>query len=119
MRALASNEPGEGVTAPCARRVPLTRPRFARAPPQGQRECISCYRLDRTAGEHDDFGAGRRALVEVDHIFVAHTDAAGGHVMTDTLGLIGTVNAIERVDLALPKIERAGAQRIIGPAMMP
>ena len=39
--------------------------------------------------------------------------------MTDTLGLIGTVNAIERVDLALPKIERAGAQRIIGPAMMP
>ena len=85
----------------------------------GQRECISCYRLDRTAGEHDDFGAGRRALVEVDHIFVAHTDAAGGHVMTDTLGLIGTVNAIERVDLALPKIERAGAQRIIGPAMMP
>src|SRR5690348_14142351 len=37
--------------------------------------------------------------------------------MADTLGLVGTVDAIERVDFALPKIERAGAERIFGAAM--
>src|SRR5579859_3159214 len=73
--------------------------------------------LDRTSREHDDFGADRRAIVQIDHIFVAHANAAGGHVMADSVGLIGAVNAVERVDLALPQIECARAERIIGPAM--
>src|SRR5262249_38215686 len=76
-----------------------------------------CIESNRTAREHDDFGAGGCALVEVYHIFVAHADAAGGHVVADAFRLIGAVDAIERVDLALPEVERAGAERIVGAAM--
>ncbi len=55
--------------------------------------------------------------VEVDHVHVAHADAAGGHVAADLGGLVGPVNADERVFVALEEIERAGAERIVPAAL--
>jgi hypothetical protein len=72
---------------------------------------------DRISREYDHFRSDRRAIVKVDDVFVAHADAASGHVMPDALRLVGTVNAVERVDLALPQIECPCAERIIGAAM--
>ncbi|GCC47894.1 hypothetical protein chiPu_0031847, partial [Chiloscyllium punctatum] len=45
---------------------------------------------------HDDLGADIDATVEIDHVLVAHPDAAGRDVGADRPGLVGAVDAIER-----------------------
>src|SRR6266851_4791164 len=49
------------------------------------------------------------AAVQVDHILIAHPDAAGRDVGADGPGFVGTVDAIER----RAQIHRAGAERIL------
>src|ERR1019366_3813036 len=49
------------------------------------------------------------AAVKVDHVLVAHPDAAGRHVGADGPGLVGAVDAIERGS----QIHRARAERIL------
>jgi hypothetical protein len=38
-----------------------------------------------------------RAIVEIDRVEVAHANATGGHGLADLGGLVGAVDAIERV----------------------
>ena len=54
-------------------------------------------------------------LVEVDDVGVEHADAAGRNRLADALGLVGAVDAEQRVLVVLEQIERAGAERIAGP----
>src|SRR5215207_553546 len=64
----------------------------------------------------DHLRAGLHAIVEVDHVDVAHADAAGRHGPADGLRLVGAVDAIQGVAVALVEIERAGAHRVARPA---
>src|SRR5580692_3845276 len=63
----------------------------------------------RCRSDDDDPRADIDAAVEVDHVLVAHPDAAGRHVGADGPGFVGAVNAVER----RPEIHRAGAERIL------
>ena len=53
------------------------------------------------------------ALVEVGHILVQHAHAAGGDLLADAPGLIGAVDAEERVAAVLVEVEGAGAERVV------
>src|SRR5829696_3817359 len=64
----------------------------------------------------DHLRAGFDAIVEVDHVDVAHADAAGRHGPADGLRLVGAVDAIQGVAVALVEIERAGAHWVARPA---
>src|SRR5713101_4552156 len=64
------------------------------------------------AGPDDDPRAQCHAAVEVFDILIEQANAARGDELADGRGLIGAVDAVER----LAEIERAGAQRIAGPA---
>src|SRR6202022_760861 len=59
--------------------------------------------------DHDDPRADIDAAVQIDHVLIAHPDAAGRDVGADGPGLVGTVDAIERRS----QIHRAGAERIL------
>jgi hypothetical protein len=43
---------------------------------------------------HDDRRADRNAVVEVDYILIAHTEAAEGHRLPDRLRLVRAVDAV-------------------------
>src|SRR5262245_54846425 len=60
------------------------------------------------SSDHNDFRADLHAVVEIDHVLVAHADAARGHRGADRPRLVGAMNAIER----RAEIERARAERI-------
>ena len=50
---------------------------------------------DRFGGrEHDDFGADRGAVVEIDDVLVRQANAAGRDVGANGPGLIGAVDAV-------------------------
>ena len=66
-------------------------------------------------GNHD-MCSDMDAVVKIDGVDVAHANAARRHVLADMLGLIGAVDAIHRILVALEQIERAGTERIIGTA---
>ena len=68
-----------------------------------------CGSSHRATSDHDDPGADIDAAIEVDHVLVAHPDAAGRHVGADRPGLVGAVDAIERGS----QIHRARAERIL------
>src|SRR6185437_5515695 len=57
-------------------------------------------------------GADPHAIIEVDYVLIGHAKAAGGNRLSDRLGLVGTVDAIER----RAEIKGAGAERIFDPA---
>ena len=57
------------------------------------------------------------AVVEVDRVHVAHADAAGGDRLADFRRLVGAVDPVERVVIALKEIERPRAERIVPPAL--
>ena len=61
------------------------------------------------ASPHDDLGADGGAVVEIDDVFVEKADASRRHIASDRTGLVGAVDALERVLPALVKVERAGA----------
>jgi hypothetical protein len=61
--------------------------------------------------QHDDLGTDSDAIVEVDHVGVAHADAAARHLRAARGGIVGAVDAI----IGVAKIERAGAKRVAGP----
>src|SRR5260370_36104628 len=62
-----------------------------------------------TGSDHDDLGADADAAIEIDHIVVAHRDAARRYVGADGPGLVGAVDAVER----RAQIHRARAGRIL------
>ena len=68
--------------------------------------------------DDDDLGADAGALVEMLDILVHHADAAGRHVEADRPGLVGAVDAEDRVAAALVEIHGAGAERIVDAAFL-
>src|SRR6266566_154064 len=58
----------------------------------------------------DVFPRALAAVIEVDHVLVAHADAAGRHLGAERPRFVGAVDAIERG----PEVERARAERILG-----
>src|SRR5205807_1279912 len=68
------------------------------------------------ASQHDDFGARRRALEEIDHVVVVEADAARGNVEADGPRLARPVDAITRVASIVVEIQGPGAERIVGAA---
>src|SRR5271169_2036991 len=67
--------------------------------------------------EYDHLCSNRGTIVKIDHVLISHTDATGRNVVPNGVGLVRSMNPIERVLLALPKVKRSGAERIVGPAM--
>src|SRR5690606_31391033 len=65
------------------------------------------------AAEHDHLGAERHAVVEVDDVLVEEPDAAARYGAPDAARVRRAVQAIERLLLALVKIERACPERIV------
>src|SRR5262245_8826913 len=61
---------------------------------------------------HDDPGADRHPVVEVDHVVVHQPETARRHGVPDRLRLVGAVDAVDRA----AEIQRARAQRIAGTA---
>ena len=61
---------------------------------------------------HDHRRADRNAIVEIDHVLVGQPEASGRHRLADGLGLVRAVDPVERRS----EIERACAERIVGPA---
>src|SRR3954471_12439902 len=51
-------------------------------------------RWRRQRSHHDDLGAGRSALEEIDHVIVVESDAARGDVQADRPRLAGAMDAI-------------------------
>src|SRR5262245_17663872 len=47
--------------------------------------------------QHHDDRAHLHAAVEVDHILIGHADAAGGDGLPDIFGLVGAMDAEQRV----------------------
>src|SRR5687768_12311303 len=66
---------------------------------------------------HDHLGTEGGAVVEVDHVDVAHADAAGRDGEADLRGLVGAVDAVEGVLVALEQVERPRAEGVLGPAL--
>src|SRR6516164_7434386 len=58
--------------------------------------------------QHDHFGANIDSAVEIDDVLIDQSDAAARYATADGRGLIGAVNAIDRV----AKIYCASAERI-------
>src|SRR5262245_37718625 len=62
--------------------------------------------------DHHHLGADLDPFIEIDHVLVAHADAAGRDRRSDRPGLVRAVDTIER----RAEIHRAGAERILRPA---
>src|SRR5262249_51370955 len=63
--------------------------------------------------QHHDLGADARAIVELDDVLVGHSNAARGNALADGPRLVGAVDPVKGVLVALPKIQGAGAERIL------
>src|SRR5262245_50092699 len=60
-----------------------------------------------SGSEHHHSRADLHPAVEIDHIFIGDPDAARGNRTSDVFGLVGAVDAIQRVLAASVKIEGA------------
>src|SRR5262249_7110658 len=97
---------------PClARRCWLEDRRGGRRPLWGWGACVGTMR-GRLAGQYYDAAPHLDAAIEIFDILVEQSNAPGRHERADGRGLVGAVNAVQR----LAKIERASAQRIARPA---
>src|SRR5687767_5671760 len=54
-----------------------------------------CCSVERERSDHEDAGTDLHAVVETDHVLVAHADATRRHLRADRPGLVRAVNAIE------------------------
>src|SRR3712207_837342 len=84
----------------------------AASAPASHRFAWACRRRSSSSssgGPHrlpdDDPRAGLDPVVEIDHVDVAHPDAARRHGPPDLLGLVGAVDLVERVLVAFEQIE--------------
>ena len=59
------------------------------------------WRVALALRQHDHRGAEFHAVVEVDHVLIGHADAARGDRRADVFRLVGAVNAVQRVLVAL------------------
>ena len=57
-----------------------------------------------TGTEDDNLRSDRGAVVKVGDIFIGHPDAAGRHAVADGPRLVGAVNPVQRVLVALPQM---------------
>src|SRR5580704_15756976 len=62
--------------------------------------------------EDDDGRALLHPIKEIDDILVGHADAAGRYGLADIFRLIGAVDAVQGVLVALVEVERPRSQRI-------
>src|SRR5882672_1420913 len=60
----------------------------------------------------DNRGADGDAAIEIGHVLIGHAEASGGNRLSDRLGLVGAVDAIERRS----QIHRPRAERIVDAA---
>src|SRR5262249_29677744 len=65
-----------------------------------------------TRREDDDDRAGLHPIHEIDDVLVGHADAARRDGMADIFRLVGAVDAVQGVLVALVKVDRPRAQRI-------
>ena len=63
-------------------------------------KCVN--RSSCSAAKDDDLGSDPGAVVKVSDVVVGQTNAAGGNVGTNGPGLIGAVDAVERILVAVP-----------------
>src|SRR3954453_1275967 len=78
----------------------------ASKPRDWQRPCALTRRED------DNGSALPHPIKKIDDILVGHTDATGLYGLADIFRLVGAVDAVQGVLVALVKIERPGPQRI-------
>src|SRR5437879_13729792 len=75
------------------------------------------YLAERTVtlfrGQYDHDSADLHVIVEIDRVLIGHADTPGRDSLSDIFGLIGAVDAIERVFVAGIKINAARAHRIV------
>src|ERR1700733_12063927 len=69
-----------------------------------------------TRREDDDGRALLHAIKEIDDILIGHANAAGRYGLADIFRLVGAVYTIQRVLVALVKVERPRAERIGRPS---
>src|SRR5256714_11405709 len=60
----------------------------------------------------DDRGPNSPPAIEIGHVLIGHAEASGRHRLSDRLGLVGAVDAVERRS----QIHRARAERIVDAA---
>src|SRR6476659_9802971 len=63
--------------------------------------------------EHNHLRTYGNAVVKVGDIIIGHPDAAGRHAMADGPRLVGAVNTVEGVLVALPQVKSTSAERVI------
>ena len=62
--------------------------------------------------KHHDYGSDLGAVVEVDHVFIGHADAARRNRFANIFRLVGAVNPEQRVLAARVEIHGAGTHRV-------
>ena len=68
--------------------------------------------------EDDDDCAWLHPIHEIDDVLVGHADAAGRDGLADIFRLVGAVDAVQGVLVALVKVDRPRAERIFRPPAM-
>lgn len=62
--------------------------------------------------EHDHGRTDLDAIIKVDGVVISHADATRRHRLSDIFRLVGPVDSVERILIALVQIKRARAERI-------
>ncbi len=83
-------------------------------PSVGQRK--GTWIFQRGVSENNDAGTDGDLFVELDDFLIQHADTSGRDGTADGTGIIGAMNTVQSVPIALVEIESAGAQRIVGPS---
>src|SRR5215204_3572769 len=65
--------------------------------------------------ENHDPGPRGRAPVEINGVLIDHPNAAGGNAPADCPRLVGAVDAVEGILVALPQVHGASAERVARP----
>src|SRR5262245_20011518 len=87
-------------------------PRCASVTPVPNGLASALYRLPRR--KYHDRGANFHLVVEIDRVLVGHADAPRRDRAADIFRLIGAMDPIQRVLVALVEIQRSRAHRIMG-----
>ena len=66
--------------------------------------------------QHDHWRTDLHPRVQVDRVLVGHADTAGRNGTADVFGLIGAVDAVERILVGRVKVHAPRAERIVRPA---
>src|ERR1700674_5260855 len=82
-------------------------------PAMAQRDSWPERGIAMAGGEHHHRAAELDPAIEVDHVLVGQPDAAGGYGLPDIFGLVGAVDAEQRVLAVGEQVHAARAHRIL------